>query len=235
MRNGRIQLLQGIKSTIPLPVVIMTALHHGSRRSTRSISAPSVPDQNAKNDEIKLIVRNAIEMRRVRVGNQYLSRELRGHEEKTIIGVRRDDARVQMVEGGRQRSHDHDQGEAARAELIAREIHYGRQRGPFVSINCGAIPRPVGNNLFGHVKARSGRRARLRRIISGRRGGTFFSTRSADAGRDAGEAAAHAAGRRSSRSAASRSRSTAGSSRRRTPISSVRWLKGASGRTCSTA
>ena len=33
--------------------------------------------KNAKNDEIKLVVRNALEMRKVRVENQYLKRELK--------------------------------------------------------------------------------------------------------------------------------------------------------------
>ena len=45
--------------------------------------------KNAKNDEIKLIVRNAIEMRKVRVENLYLKRELR----KGVTTRRRSSAR----------------------------------------------------------------------------------------------------------------------------------------------
>ena len=64
--------------------------------------------KNAKNDEIKLVVRNAIEMRRVRNENQFLKRELKkGHEEKMIIGSSDEmDARLQHGrQGGRQRGH----------------------------------------------------------------------------------------------------------------------------------
>ena len=43
----------------------------------RSLGAFQYLIKNAKNDEIKLIVRNALEMRKVRVENQYLKRELK--------------------------------------------------------------------------------------------------------------------------------------------------------------
>ena len=156
-----IQLLQSIKKHDPaIPVVIMTA--YASQQSAIdavNLGAFQYLIKNAKNDEIKLIVRNAIEMRRVRVENQYLKRELKkGHDEKVIIGSSEEMTRVfRMVE----KVADSEatiliQGESGTGkELIAREIHYGSKRanGPFVSINCGAIPRDLlESNLFGHVK-----------------------------------------------------------------------------------
>src|SRR5262249_28301156 len=40
-------------------------------------------------------------------------------------------------------------------ELVARVVHEGsaRSAGPFVAVNCGAIPRElIGSELFGHVR-----------------------------------------------------------------------------------
>src|SRR5713101_1551618 len=84
-----IQLLQGIKKHDPsLPVVIMTA--YASQQSAIdavNMGAFQYLIKNAKNDEIKLVVRNALELRKVRTENVFLKRELkRGHDEKIIIG-----------------------------------------------------------------------------------------------------------------------------------------------------
>ena len=179
-----IQLLQGIKKHDPgLPVVIMTA--YASQQSAIdavNLGAFQYLIKNAKNDEIKLVVRNAIEMRKVRVENQYLKRELRrGHDEKTIIGSSEGMLRVfKMVE----KVADSEatimiQGESGTGkELIAREIHYRSRRatGPFVSINCGAIPRDLlESNLFGHVKGSfTGAVKDSAGLLQVAEGGTFF-------------------------------------------------------------
>jgi DNA-binding NtrC family response regulator len=179
-----IQLLQGIKKHDPsLPVVIMTA--YASQQSAIdavNLGAFQYLIKNAKNDEIKLIVRNALEMRRVRVENQYLKRELKkGHEEKVIIGSSEEMVRVfKMVE----KVADSEatimiQGESGTGkELIAREIHYSSRRasGPFVSINCGAIPRDLlESNLFGHVKGSfTGAVKDSAGLLQVAEGGTFF-------------------------------------------------------------
>ncbi|MFM7230788.1 MAG: sigma-54 interaction domain-containing protein, partial [bacterium] len=63
-------------------------------------------------------------------------------------------------------------------ELIAREVHYrsNRASGPFVSINCGAIPRDLlESNLFGHVKGSfTGAVKDTPGMFQVAEGGTFF-------------------------------------------------------------
>src|SRR5881409_27505 len=179
-----IQLLQGIKKLDPgLPVVIMTA--YASQQSAIDAvnhGAFQYLIKNAKNDEIKLVVRNALEMRRVRSENLFLKRELKkGHEEKTIIGSSEEMVRVfKMVD----KVADSEatimiQGESGTGkELIAREIHYRSRRatGSFVSINCGAIPRDLlESNLFGHVKGSfTGAVKDSPGLLQVAEGGTFF-------------------------------------------------------------
>ena len=179
-----IQLLQGVKKHDPsLPVVIMTA--YASQQSAIdavNLGAFQYLIKNAKNDEIKLVVRNALEMRRVRTENLFLKRELkRGHDEKTIIGSSEEMVRVfKMVD----KVADSDatimiQGESGTGkELIAKEIHYRSRRahGSFVSINCGAIPRDLlESNLFGHVKGSfTGAVRDAAGLFQVAEGGTFF-------------------------------------------------------------
>ena len=179
-----IQLLNQIKKHDPsVPVVIMTA--YASQQSAIDAvnhGAFQYLIKNAKNDEIKLVVRNALEMRKVRSENLFLKRELKkGHEEKTIIGSSDEMVRVfKMVD----KVADSDatiliQGESGTGkELIAREIHYrsGKAQGPFVSINCGAIPRDLlESNLFGHVKGSfTGAVRDSAGLFQVAEGGTFF-------------------------------------------------------------
>ncbi len=179
-----IQLLQGIKKLDPsLPVVIMTA--YASQQSAIdavNLGAFQYIIKNAKNDEIKLVVRNAIEMRKVRAENLFLKRELKkGHDEKQSIGSSEEMIRVfKMVE----KVADSEatimiQGESGTGkELVAREIHYRSRRnnGPFVSINCGAIPRDLlESSLFGHMKGSfTGAVKDSAGLLQVAEGGTFF-------------------------------------------------------------
>ncbi len=156
-----IAVLDGIKKLDPsIPVIIMTAF--ASRQSAIDAvnkGAFQYLEKNAKNDEIKVSVKNALRMRRLQSENQVLKRQLkRSHEERPIIGKSEEMMAVfKMVD----KVADTDStiliyGESGTGkELIAREIHYRSKRssGPFVSINCGALPKDLlESNLFGHVK-----------------------------------------------------------------------------------
>ena len=179
-----LQLLGHVKKHDPsLPVVIMTA--YASQQSAIDAvnhGAFQYLIKNAKNDEIKLVVRNALEMRKVRSENLFLKRELKkGHEEKTIIGSSDEMVRVfKMVDKvASSEATILIQGESGTGkELIAREIHYrsGKAQGPFVSINCGAIPRDLlESNLFGHVKGSfTGAVRDSAGLFQVAEGGTFF-------------------------------------------------------------
>ena len=156
-----IQLLEEVKRRDEtLPVIIMTAFaSQQSAIDALNLGAFQYLEKHAKNDEIKLAVKNALEMRKVRSENSYLKRQLKKtHSTKEIIG--RSEAMIdvfKMVD----KVADADStilisGESGTGkELIAREIHYRSRRanGPFVSINCGALPKELlESNLFGHVK-----------------------------------------------------------------------------------
>ena len=156
-----LQLLEAIKAVDPsMPVVIMTGFaSQSSAIAAVNKGAFQYLEKHASNDEVKIVVRNAIEMRKVQSQNVFLKRQLRkSHDNKEIIGSSEEMADVfKTIE----KVADTDStiliyGESGTGkELIAKEIHYrsGRANGSFVSINCGALPKDLlESNLFGHVR-----------------------------------------------------------------------------------
>jgi DNA-binding NtrC family response regulator len=156
-----IELLSEIKKLDKsMPVIIMTA-YASQKTAIEAVNngAFHYLIKHAKNDEIKMVVRNALDMRRVRAENLLLKRQLKKSSDlKTIIGKSEE---IEKVFSLVDKVADTDStiligGESGTGkELIARAIHLRshRSNNPFVSINCGALPENLlESELFGHVK-----------------------------------------------------------------------------------
>jgi two-component system response regulator PilR (NtrC family) len=135
-----------------------------------------------KLDEVSLIVRNALERKRLRDENLYLRKQLETqHRFENIIGK---SGRILEVFDTIRKISDSPStamitGESGTGkELVARAIHFNslRRDKPFVSVNCGAIPEGLmESELFGHVRgAFTGAVANKIGLFSAGEGGTLF-------------------------------------------------------------
>jgi len=113
-----------------------------------------------KNDEVLVVVRNALERRRLVSENRSLRQNIqeRYHKFANILGK---SARMRQVfdliiQAAPSRSTILIQGESGTGkELVARAIHANSSRSefPFVTVNSGNLPPdPLESTLFGHVK-----------------------------------------------------------------------------------
>jgi DNA-binding NtrC family response regulator len=159
-----IQVLSGIKAIdATIPVIIMTA-YASKQTAIEAVNKGAFHylDKHAKNEEIKMVVRNALEVRQVKSENTNLRRALSQasgvSSSRSIVGKSDEIERVfRLVE--RVAATDSTvliHGESGTGkELIARALHEQshRAKGPFVTINCGALPENLlESELFGHVK-----------------------------------------------------------------------------------
>jgi DNA-binding NtrC family response regulator len=179
-----IELLAEIKKLDKaLPVIIMTA-YASQKTAIEAVNngAFHYLIKHAKNDEIRMVVRNALDMKRVRTENLLLKRQLKKSSDlKTIIGKSEEIEKVFTLVD---KVADTDStiligGESGTGkELIARAIHFRSHRSsnPFVSINCGALPENLlESELFGHVKGSfTGAIRDKEGLFKVAQGGTFF-------------------------------------------------------------
>jgi DNA-binding NtrC family response regulator len=135
-----------------------------------------------KNDEILLVIKNAVAQRRLRQENQRLRESLRQrYSYRNIIGK---SAPMQQVfdliaQVAPRRSTVLIQGESGTGkELVAKAIHAASTRAdaPFVAINCGNIPAELlESEIFGHVRgAYTGATSSKKGLFEVADGGTFF-------------------------------------------------------------
>jgi DNA-binding NtrC family response regulator len=156
-----IQVLSGIKAIdAAVPVIIMTA-YASKQTAIEAVNKGAFHylDKHAKNDEIKMVVRNALEVRQVKSENVQLRRQLGTREGGRHMigkseGIQKVFRMVERVSASDATILIHGESGTGK-ELIARAIHDQSHRadGAFVSINCGALPESLlESELFGHVK-----------------------------------------------------------------------------------
>lgn len=158
---GGLDILSAARAQDPdIPVILMTA--QASLQSAISAvndGAFHYVQKPFQNDALMAIIRRAAETRQLKTENRALKREIRrrDHVERPI-GTNR--AWLDILNVAETVATTDStvllQGESGTGKgVIARYIHQlsNRTNGPFVSINCGALPESLlESELFGHVK-----------------------------------------------------------------------------------
>ena len=155
-----LDLLREAKAQNPLIAVIMITAHTSTKSAVEALKAGAF-DYIAKPfdiDELKIIVRKAVERKELEDENIHLRSAL--EERFTFANIIGRSTRMQEIFSIVQRiaptmSTVLISGESGTGkELIARAIHYNSgRRGKFVSINCGALPETLlESELFGHER-----------------------------------------------------------------------------------
>ena len=183
---GGLEVLLAAKELDPsLPVILMTA-QASLQTAIRAVNEGAFYyiQKPFANDEMVAICRRAAESRQLKRENQALKTEIRRRDRgdaarpigrskrfldvlKTAETVAPTDSTVLVT------------GESGTGkEVLAKYIHEvsGRSEGPFVSINCGALPESLlESELFGHTKGSfTGAHRDKQGLFVAAKGGTFF-------------------------------------------------------------
>ncbi|MGH7583391.1 MAG: sigma-54-dependent transcriptional regulator, partial [Gemmatimonadales bacterium] len=184
-----LDILQAVKEADPItPVLLMTA-QASLQSAIQAVNAGAFYylQKPFANDELLAILRRACEFRQIRVENSQLKQEIRrtgggprqlvdrpiGKSRRFLEILRLADVVAPtdstVLIGGES---------GTGKEVLARYIHDAslRTEGPFLSINCGALPETLlESELFGHVKGSFTGAVRDKQgLFAAARGGTFF-------------------------------------------------------------
>ena len=179
-----IEILKEIKKRYPLIEVIMLTGHASVAAAIESmkLGAFDYITKPFKVDEIKLVIQNALERHSLKKENILLRREIESRAGfENFIG---NSAPMQKVFSLiNQVAETHSTvlitGESGTGkELVAKAVHKNSERtkGPFVTVNCGALPETLlESELFGYMKgAFTGAVANKQGLFETANGGTIF-------------------------------------------------------------
>ncbi len=176
--------LRAAKEHSPRTVVLVVTAFASTETAVEAmkLGAYDYVTKPFKLDELRLTIANALERKRLQEENRELKRQLRReHGFEGFIGK---SPRILEVFETIRKTADSGStvmitGESGTGkELVARAVHLesARRSGPFVSVNCGAIPETLmESELFGHVKgAFTGAVASTEGLFAAAGGGTLF-------------------------------------------------------------
>ncbi len=158
---GGLEVLRAVKEVSPDTVVLVITAFASTESAVEAmkLGAYDYLTKPFQIDEVQLIIRNALEKRRLTTENMLLKREIASQASFAQI-VGQSETMQKVFELVRKvadsRSNVLICGESGTGkELVARAIHYNsvRNRMPFVTVNCSALPEPLlESELFGHMK-----------------------------------------------------------------------------------
>jgi two-component system response regulator PilR (NtrC family) len=179
-----LEVLKTVKEVSPETVVIMITAFAttGTAIEAMKLGAYDYITKPFKVDEIRMIIQKAIEKRHLRKENILLRREISSRAGfENFIGT---SAPMQKIFSLIRQVADTKStvlitGESGTGkELVAKAIHFNSSRngGPFVTVNCGALPETLlESELFGYMKgAFTGATSNKQGLFEAANGGTIF-------------------------------------------------------------
>ena len=155
------EVLKAVKSASPETVVLIITAFATADSAVEAMKqgAYDYLTKPFQVDEVQLIIRNALEKRRLTTENMLLKREMASQSSFAQL-VGQSEAMQKVFDVVRKVADSKSNvlicGESGTGkELVARAIHYNSARSvlPFVAVNCSAVPETLlESELFGHMK-----------------------------------------------------------------------------------